>query len=95
VRNIGVYVFLLTASISCQPGQPENQVEKGIAAVAYGKRLSWDEIASIVPDNASEEDSSALAERFVNEWLKEQAILSQAEANLSEGEKNFDEELAN
>ncbi|MFT4779774.1 MAG: hypothetical protein ACJAU0_002402 [Flavobacteriales bacterium] len=95
MRNIGVYVFLLTASISCQPGQPENQVEKGIAAVAYGKRLSWDEIASIVPDNASEEDSSALAERFVNEWLKEQAILSQAEANLSEGEKNFDEELAN
>lgn len=63
--------------------------------MAYGKRLSWDEIASIVPDNASEEDSSALAERFVNEWLKEQAILSQAEANLSEGEKNFDEELAN
>jgi len=95
VRNIGVYVFLLTAFISCQTAQPENQVEEGIAALAYGKRLSWDEIASIVPDNASEEDSSALAERFVNEWLKEHAILSQAEANLSEGEKNFDDELAN
>ena len=95
MRNIGVYVFLLTAFISCQTAQPENQVEEGIAALAYGKRLSWDEIASIVPDNASEEDSSALAERFVNEWLKEHAILSQAEANLSEGEKNFDDELAN
>lgn len=94
MQKAGVIVFLLSIAFACKEPQPEVTVEKGTAAVAYGKQLTWDEISSIVPDNSSEEDSAALAERFINDWLKEQAILNQAEMSLSEVEKNFDEELA-
>ena len=95
MRNGWLLFIAFVAVLSCTQKAEAPVVDESIAAMAYGKQLSWDEISSIIPNQATEEDSAALAERFVNDWLKEQTILRQAELSLSEDEKRFDEELEN
>ena len=95
MRNGWLLFIAFVAVLSCTQKAVAPMLDESIAAMAYGKQLSWDEISSIIPNQATEEDSAALAERFVNDWLKEQTILRQAELSLSEDEKRFDEELEN
>ena len=57
------------------------------------KTLSLEEINEIIPEDASAEDSTFLADRFVDAWIREQILLIKAEDNLPEDAKDFEKEL--
>lgn len=91
MRSVLIAATLLATA--CTPKQPEVPVPAAAAARAFNKYLTWEEVRAIVPDAASDEDSALLAERYINDWMKEQAILHTAEQRLPESQKQFEDEL--
>ncbi|MBP6391808.1 MAG: hypothetical protein KA175_06155 [Flavobacteriales bacterium] len=51
-------------------------------ARAYGNILYWSDLRQVVPMDASASDSAALAAGFVENWMREQVLLANAEKNL-------------
>jgi hypothetical protein len=66
-----------------------------LVASVGDKQLTWKQLEDIIPNNSSAEDSILLAERYIEDWAKEQVLLVQAEANLSDEQKNFDHLIEN
>lgn len=71
---------LCSAFLSCN-----NSVETSdtvVVARAYEKVFTLDSLSARIPDQLSFEDSTDLAERLINVWLREQVLISQAEKSL-------------
>ena len=92
MKNISLLLFVtfLFAS-ACNNSADKN----AIVAKVGEKTLSWDELKLVIPDNASAVDSTALAEKYIEDWIREQVVINQAEMTLSEEKKNFDELIEN
>ncbi|MFM1932989.1 MAG: hypothetical protein RL226_2292 [Bacteroidota bacterium] len=89
---IGAYTAIVI--IGCgTSNRGEEVVTENAAARAYENVLTWEEVSAIVPDHATVEDSTALADRYISDWLKEQVLLHQAESSLPENERKFEKEL--
>lgn len=58
----------------------EDGADKPLAR-AYGQVLSWSDLRQVIPLEASATDSAALAEQYIEVWLKQQVILHMAEQN--------------
>lgn len=69
--------------------------KKDAVAKVGEKVLTWEEVKSIVPDDTSPKDSAMLAERYIQEWVKQEVVLQHAEQNLSDEQKNVDELIEN
>ena len=78
-------------SVRCNFSSDSN----AIVAKIGEKTLTWEELKGVIPNESSPKDSAMLAERYIQEWLKEQVVLNQAEANLEDEQKNFDEMIEN
>lgn len=89
----GIFILLFILVGCGRKAAEEAIVANDAVAIAYDHVLSWEELRAIIPDQASIEDSTMLSERYVNEWLKEQVIVHNAEQNLSEEQKQFEREL--
>jgi hypothetical protein len=74
--------------ISCR-SHPENKNEKPIAR-AFNNYLYPSDLAEVIPSGISSNDSAAVAKEFIEKWVRNQLILSKAEINLSDAEKDVD-----
>lgn len=91
MRSLGKHVclFLMLIALlfsSCRQKDP-------IVAEVYNATLYQSQVAAQIPDGYPKADSLALAQLLINEWIKEQVILHEAEKELSVKEKNFEKEL--
>lgn len=64
-----------------------------VVARAFEETLHWSDLRAIVPMGLAADDSAAIADRYIANWLREQVIIHQAEANLAEGQKDFEARL--
>ncbi|MGQ1890345.1 hypothetical protein ACT29H_07860 [Thermophagus sp. OGC60D27] len=55
--------------------------------------LTTDDLRQVLPRDVSDEDSAALADDYVNRWVTSKLFLRQAEANLSDEEKDVSQLL--
>jgi len=62
-------------------------------ARAYGEVLRWSDLRHVVPLEAGAEDSTAMAQRFINNWLRQQVVLNKAEQNLDPSRTDFEAQL--
>lgn len=85
---LGSLLFFLLASCV----QDEDSINPLVARV-FDYTLRQAEFESLLPKNYSSEDSTALADQAINTWIKEKAVLFQAEKNLSEERKDFTSKL--
>ena len=69
-----------SAFLSCN--NSSSDTEAAVVARAYGKTLTLDSLEARIPDQLSFEDSTDLAERLINVWLREQVLIYQAEKSL-------------
>jgi hypothetical protein len=68
----------------------------GAVAARVGEReLTWDDIRGVIPDDAAPEDSMELARRFIENWIREEVVLSEAEGNLPEEKQEFAQLIEN
>ncbi len=51
-------------------------------ARAFGNTLHWSDLRQVVPVEATPEDSAVMARSYVDNWLREQVLLANAERNL-------------
>lgn len=63
-------------------------------ARAYDETLYWSDIRQVVPMDATAEDSTALANAYINNWLRQRVVLRKAEENLAAEQKDFESKLA-
>lgn len=83
----GVLALLLAACISeVDPQDPK-------IARAYDNTLYWSDLRRVVPMDVDQEDSIAIANAFINNWIRQQVLLRKAEENLPEAKKDFEQKL--
>ncbi|MGB6037127.1 MAG: hypothetical protein WBG42_12720 [Cryomorphaceae bacterium] len=85
---IGSLLFFVLAGCV----QEENADDPVIVRV-FDYSLRKTELESLLPKNYTAEDSTAIADQIINKWIKEKAVLSLAERNLSEENKDFSAKL--
>lgn len=73
-------------------GTAEDPVDPPVAR-AYGEELRWSDLRQVVPIDANEADSAALAENFIGNWLRQQVVLHKAEENLGSSNTDFELQL--
>jgi len=80
------WLFACLLTLSCNKSDRKDAI---VASVGE-KQLTWKQLEDIIPNNSTAEDSILLAERYIEDWAKEQVLLVQAEQNLTEEQKNFE-----
>lgn len=87
--SVGTWVVLgmlgavgLLGGTGCTPREGRSAFGSDVVATAYEARLTWDSLASKVPDDLNLEDSAAFAERVIDRWMREQVMLHNAEQHL-------------
>ena len=71
----------------------KRKVTEDIVAQSGQKKLLASDVAEVIPDDISKEDSMAMAEDYINKWIKQQLLVQKAEENLSVDQKNLTREL--
>lgn len=71
----------------------DDDADDPVIARAYDQYLRWSDLRQVVPLEATPEDSAAMAQAYVDNWLRQQVELRQAELNLATTQKQFDAEL--
>lgn len=64
-----------------------------MVAQVYYHKLYLSEVQDNMPTGLSPQDSAVLANHYIDNWIKEQLILHEAEKKLSLREKNFDKQM--
>ena len=90
------FTGLLSVGLSsCGEGARSVDAEFGrdVVASAYGEVLTWDSLASLVPDDLDLEDSAAFAERVLDRWMRERVMLAQARTQLQQERSSLEQAL--
>ena len=91
LRGIPAYILLWFAVAACNTGTDRAE----LIAESAGRQLTWKELTEVIPDNSSAEDSAALADHYIQDWITKQLIISKAEAGLPEELQSFEEMIEN
>ena len=82
------FIFLFVVVAACAP-QPKGRV----LADAYGNKLYDTDLAKIIPDDATIEDSVFLAKEYIDVWLSKQILLNKAVKILTAEERDKSKQL--
>jgi len=72
--------------------QGEEKTKDAVARV-FDKYLYPENLAGIVPQNASRKDSLAAIKNYIDNWIHQQVVLHKAESNLDENKKDVEDKL--
>ncbi len=86
-----VFICALLVFSSCKYFNREDKADA--IAVAYDKYLYKSDIQGVVPLGTSPADSLEIVSQYINNWVRRQVILHQAENNLAEDQKDFNAQL--
>ncbi|MCX6275987.1 MAG: hypothetical protein NTV09_12360 [Bacteroidetes bacterium] len=93
-RNIFFIVIAVFTLDACTYFSRKSEPSKKDALVrVYDKFLFPENLAGIVPPNASESDSMLLIKNYIDNWIHQQVVLHKAESNLDEGKKDVEKQL--
>lgn len=82
----------ILGSCSFFSGKNEPNKKDAVARV-YDKYLYPEDLAGIVPPNASESDSVLHIKSYIDNWIHQQVVLHKAEVNLDEEKKDVEKQL--
>ncbi len=82
---------LLVLLFSC--GRKSNESDDTLVARVNEKELHLSDLDGIVPSKASAEDSIRLVKAYINNWVRTNLIIDKAEANLSDEQKDVEQQL--
>lgn len=85
---------VLAAALCLMSCGPQDDPSDPALARAYGETLYWSDIRQVVPMDATPEDSAAMAQAYINNWIKQRVVLRRAEENLVAEQKDFERKLA-
>lgn len=80
-----ILIVIISIFQSCNSNKIEN--DKPVAKV-MDKILYQSSIRNVIPNGSTKEDSLLISENYIHQWIKKQLIISKAELNLSEKDKD-------
>ena len=84
-----VLFFLLTSCSLFHSGKDK----KDIVARAYENYLYRSDLAGIVPEGASKKDSIEIIKNYIDNWIRQNVVLTKAEQNLGDEKKDVEKQL--
>ncbi|MEO8085194.1 MAG: hypothetical protein ABI763_00145 [Bacteroidota bacterium] len=79
---------------SCSYFSRHNETRtKDAVARVFDKYLFPENLAGIVPANASHDDSIIVIKSYIDNWIHQQVVLHKAESNLDEAKKDVESQL--
>ena len=91
MRRIVIGLVFLMAFVSC------NNVNNGngdrVVASIYDKTLHQSDLQSVLYEGISVNDSLVRTKAFINNWIRVQLIIHQAEKNLDKSELDFSRQI--
>lgn len=93
IRFLVFPVFLFFFLVSCKnmPGISE-KTEDAIARV-NDKYLYPEDIKGVIPPGTSANDSTEIIAAYINNWVRQELLLKQAEDNLNEEHRDFTKQI--
>lgn len=93
MRNIRTVYFLtlLLLVVGCDVFKKEE--ERPVVARAKEYRLYMDELQAVLPSGLNPEDSTSFANSFIKNWATQMLLLSKAELNLTDEDKDVSKQL--
>ncbi len=89
-RTLPVLIVLIT---SCEFLQPKEQVKSRVIAKAGGQELLEENITGLIPVNSSPSDSTVFVEKFVDDWIKKQLMISRAQEVIDFNEAQIQQKV--
>lgn len=90
MKQLYVYIAILLTFQSCDYFTIKNDTREKVARV-NSSILYKDDIKNILPQGYSQQDSILINSNFINNWIKQQLMLSKAQLNLTDETENFEE----
>lgn len=90
IKNIFLLIITPVLFFACSLNNEDADIE--IAKVS-NKILYLSEITEFVPKGLSKEDSTLMAENYINQWIKKQLLIQKAEENLTLEQKDISKEI--
>ena len=81
------FILVLFLLVAC------NNSTENIVACVYDEDLTLEELQTILPAYYQGQDSIAVEEEYINQWIEEQVVLHQARLSLTRKERDFAKEL--
>jgi hypothetical protein len=88
-----ILVLIVSACSFFQKDGDQSKDKGKVIAKVQDSYLYESDIVGVFKDKTTRQDSIILRRDFINNWVKEQLLFYKALANLTDGEKNKDEEL--
>ena len=89
MKNIIVYIFVVVFFSSCNYFTLKKEESKEIARV-NNIYLYQKDLAKVITNGVSKQDSVLLVNNYINNWVKQQLLLSKAQLNLADRVDKFD-----
>ncbi len=94
LRRCPIFLLLFILLGSCNTFKSEKpKDDANRIARAYNNYLYTSDIQKLIPPGTSASDSIQLVNNFIENWIRQNVILKKAESNLTDEEKNVDEQL--
>ncbi|NNE54671.1 MAG: peptidyl-prolyl cis-trans isomerase [Flavobacteriales bacterium] len=89
----GFIAFLFLSLWGCQFFQPKEQSAENPIARVYTTNLYPSELEGLIPAGITAGDSAKFAEKFVNDWIRKQLMISRAEEEVDLNEAEIDQKV--
>ena len=91
MRHVVIGLALVLTLIACQ-NSSKNSDDRVIATV-YDKVLHQSDLQDVMYDGISRSDSIVRTKAFIDNWIRRQLIIHQAENNIDKSELDFSKEI--
>lgn len=90
MKQHAIGLILLLALFSCQKSDDD---EDKVVATVYDKVLYQSDLQSVVYEGISRSDSIVRTKAFIDNWIRQQLLLHQAEDNFKKSELDFSKQI--
>ena len=84
---ISITVILTALFVSCDSGKPQP------VARSYDQYLYPDDLQGVVPGDVTGDDSTQLVQAYIEQWLRQQALLHHAQRNININTARLDRQV--
>lgn len=91
MKKLAIGLMLVLALFSCQKSQNGN--DEDIVATVYDKTLYQSDLHNVVYEGITLHDSIVRTRAFIDNWIRRQLIIHQAENNIKKSELDFSQQV--
>ena len=93
LRLLVISAFLVSVLGSCNLLPGKDKSREGAIARVYDKYLYAEDLEGVIPSGISANDSLEITTAYINNWVRQELLLKQAEDNLDETHRDFTSQI--